>query len=94
MARDISGSDNGTVGTAVVTALPENGDRVLLFVQADSANSGKIYVRFDGVDPTSTNYHLELVAQAGLVLDGGACPAGAVKLVGSASGQRYSVMEA
>ena len=94
MARDISGSANGLVGTAVVQVLEENGDRVLLVIQADSGNSGKIYVRFDGVDPTATNYHTELVAGGGLVLDGGACPAGAVKVVGSTSGLRYSVLEA
>ena len=93
MARDISGSDNGTVGTGVVTALPENGDRVLLFIQADSTNAGIIYFKGDGQDPSATDYHVELTAGAGIVLDSPA-PAGPVKFVGSAAGQRYSVWEA
>ena len=94
MARYTKNTATGTVGTSpVVTALAANGDRVRLWVYADSTNSGKVYVRWDGVDPTSTAYHIELTAGSGLLLDA-AVPAGAVKVLGSASGQRYSVEEA
>ena len=94
MARYTKTTATGTVGTSpVVTALEANGDRVRLWMYADSANSGKIYVRWDGVDPTSSSYHIELIAGAGLLLDA-AVPAGSVKLLGSAASQRYSVEEA
>ena len=94
MARYTKNTATGTVGTSpVVTALEANGDRVRLWIYADSGNSGKVYVRWDGVDPTSTAYHSKLTAGSGLLLDA-AVPAGAVKVLGSASGQRYSVEEA
>ena len=94
MARNTKNTSTGTVGTSpVVTALDANGDRVRLWLYADSGNSGKVYVRWDGVDPTSTEYHIELTAGSGLLLDA-AVPAGSVKVLGSASGQRYSVEEA
>ena len=94
MARYTKNTSTGTVGTSpVVTALDANGDRVRLWIYADSGNSGKVYVRWDGVDPTSTAYHSELTAGSGILLDA-AVPAGAVKVLGSASGQRYSVEEA
>ena len=94
MARYTKNTATGTVGTSpVVTALEANGDRVRLWLYADSGNSGKVYARWDGVDPTSTEYHIELTAGSGLLLDA-AVPAGSVKVLGSASGQRYSVEEA
>ena len=94
MARYTKNTATGTVGTSpVVTALAANGDRVRLWIYADSQNSGKVYVRWDGVDPTSTAYHIELTAGSGLLLDA-AVPAGAVKVLGSAASQRYSVEEA
>ena len=70
MARYTKNTATGTVGTSpVVTALEANGDRVRLWIYADSGNSGKVYVRWDGVDPTSTAYHIELTAGSGLLLD-------------------------
>jgi hypothetical protein len=94
MARYTKTTATGTVGTSpVVTALEANGDRARLWLYADSQNTGKIYLRWDGVDPTSTAYHVELTAGAGFLLDA-AVPAGAVKLVGSDASQRYSIEEA
>ena len=94
MARYTKNTATGTVGTSpVVTALDANGDRVRLWLYADSGNSGKVYVRWDGVDPTSSAYHIERTAGAGILLVA-AVPAGSVKGLGSASGQRYSVEEA
>lgn len=94
MARYTKNTATGTVGSSpVVTALEANGDRVRLWIYADSTNSGQLYVRWDGVDPTSTSYHSELTAGSGILLDA-AVPAGAVKVLGSASGQRYSIEEA
>ena len=94
MARYTKNTATGTVGTSpVVTALAANGDRVRLWIYADSGTSGKVYVRWDGVDPTSTAYHAELTAGSGILLDA-AVPAGAVKVLGSAASQRYSVEEA
>jgi len=94
MARYTKTTATGTVGTSpVVTALEANGDRARLWLYADSGNTGSIYLRWDGVDPTSSAYHAELTAGAGLLLDA-AVPAGAVKLLGSASAQKYSVEEA
>lgn len=94
MARYTKNTATGTVGTSpVVTALAANGDRVRLWIYADSGNSGKVYVRWDGVDPTSTAYHIQLTAGSGILLDA-AVPAGAVKVLGSAASQRYSVEEA
>ena len=87
-------TSTGTVGTSpVVTALDANGDRARLWLYADSQNTGLIYLRWDSVDPTSTAYHAELTAGSGLLLDA-AVPAGAVKIVASASGQKYSIEEA
>ena len=94
MARYTKTTSTGTVGTSpVVTALEANGDRARLRLYADRQNTGTIYIRWDGVDPTSTAYHVELTAGAGFLLDA-AVPAGAVKVVGSAASQRYSVEEA
>ena len=94
MARYTKNTATGTVGTSpVVTALEANGDRVRLWIYADSGNSGSVYVRWDGVDPTSTAYHIQLTAGSGILLDA-AVPAGAVKVLGSAASQRYSVEEA
>ena len=94
MARYTKTTSTGTVGTSpVVTALDANGDRARLWLYADSANSGTIYVRWDGVDPTSSSYHVELNRGEGILFDA-AVPAGSVKLLGSASGQTYSVEEA
>ena len=94
MARYTKETATGTVGTSpVVTALDANGDRARLWIQADSQNTGIVYVRWDGVDPSATSYHLELTAGSGILLDT-AVPAGAVKVVGSAASQRYSVEEA
>jgi len=94
MARYTKTTSTGTVGTSpVVTALDANGDRARLWLYADSQNTGLVYIRWDGVDPTSTAYHAELTAGSGLLLDA-AVPAGAVKVVGSAASQRYSVEEA
>jgi len=94
MARYTKNTATGTVGTSpVVTALAANGDRVRLWIYADSTNTGKIYVRWDGVDPTSSSYHVELNAGEGILFDA-AVPAGSVKLLGSASSQTYSVEEA
>ena len=94
MARYTKNTATGTVGTSpVVTALAANGDRVRLWIYADSGNSGSVYVRWDGVDPTSTAYHIQLTAGSGILLDA-AVPAGAVKVLGSAASQRYSVEEA
>lgn len=94
MARYTKNTATGTVGTSpVVTALEANGDRVRLWIYADSGNSGKVYVRWDGVDPTSTEYHIELTAGSGILLDA-AVPAGSVKVLGSAASQRFSVEEA
>jgi len=94
MARYTKTTATGTVGTSpVVTALEANGDRARLWLYADSQNTGLLYLRWDGVDPTSTSYHAELTAGSGILLDA-AVPAGAVKVVGSAASQRYSVEEA
>ena len=94
MARYTKETATGTVGTSpVVTALDANGDRARLWIQADSQNTGLVYVRWDGVDPSATSYHLELTAGSGILLDT-AVPAGAVKVIGSAASQRYSVEEA
>ena len=94
MARYTKTTSTGTVGTSpVVTALDANGDRARLWLYADSQNTGLVYIRWDGVDPTSTAYRAELTAGSGLLLDA-AVPAGAVKVVGSAASQRYSVEEA
>lgn len=94
MARHTKTTSTGTVGTSpVVTALEKNGDRVRLWIQADSQNAGILYVRWDGIDPTATSYHLELTAGNGLLQDL-VVPAGQVKIVGSAASQRYSVEEA
>jgi len=94
MARYTKTTSTGTVGTSpVVTALEANGDRARLWLYADSQNTGLLYLRWDGVDPTSTSYHAELTAGSGILLDA-AVPAGAVKVVGSAASQRYSVEEA
>ena len=93
MARYTKNTATGTVGTSpVVTALAANGDRVRLWIYADSGNSGSVYVRWDGVDPTTSAYHIELTAGSGILLDA-AVPAGAVKVLGSAVSQRYSVEE-
>ncbi len=94
MARYTKTTSTGTVGTSpVVTALEANGDRARLWLYADSQNTGRIYVRWDGVDPTSTAYHVELTAGAGFIYTD-TVPAGAVKVVGSDASQRYSVEEA
>jgi len=94
MARYTKTTSTGTVGTSpVVTALEANGDRARLWLYADSQNGGRIYVRWDGEDPTSTSYHVELTAGSGFLLDA-AVPAGAVKVVGSTSSLRYSIEEA
>ena len=94
MARYTKTTSTGTVGTSpVVTALEANGDRARLWLYADSGNAGKLYIRWDGVDPTSTAYHAELTAGSGLLLDA-AVPAGVVKVVASQSSQRYSIEEA
>ena len=94
MARYTKETATGTVGTSpVVTALDANGDRARLWIQADSQNAGIVYVRWDGVDPSATSYHLELTAGSGILLDT-AVPAGAVKVIGSLASQRYSIEEA
>ena len=94
MARYTKNSVCSTVGSgAVVNVLAKNGDRARLWLYADSGNSGKVYVRWDGTDPSSTDYHCELSAGAGLLFDA-AVPAGEVRVIGSAASQRFAIEEA
>ena len=93
LTRNTKNSECGLVGTSpVVSVLDKNGDRARLWLYADSGNSGKIYLRWDGEDPSSTSYHVELVAGAGLLFDA-VCPGGEIKIIGSAASQRYSIEE-
>tara|TARA_R110002012_G_scaffold23370_3_gene79368 strand:- start:1604 stop:1900 length:297 start_codon:yes stop_codon:yes gene_type:complete len=94
VARYTKNSECGVVGSgAVVSVLPANGSRARLWLYADSGNSGKIYLRWDGTDPSSTSYHVELSAGAGLLFDA-VVAAGEVKVIGSAASQRYAIEEA
>ena len=77
----------------MVSVLPANGSRARLWLYADSGNTGKIYLRWDGSDPTSTAYQVELAAGAGLLFDA-VVPAGEVRVIGSAASQRYAIEEA
>jgi hypothetical protein len=85
-------SKNELVGASAVEVFAAYGDRLRLWLYADSANSGKVYFTVDGSTPTSTNYNYELVAGAGVLLDR-AVPSNKVQVIGSASGQRYSAEE-
>ncbi len=93
MAINTRTLSTGTVGSgAVVTVLEVFGGRSRLWLYADSGNSGSIYVRWDGVDPSSSSYSIELAAGAGLLQDRDP-PAGEVRILGSASSQRYAIEE-
>ena len=93
MAINTRTLSTGTVGSgAVVTVLEVFGGRSRLWLYADSGNTGKIYVRWDGTDPSSTSYSIELAAGAGLLMDRDP-PAGEVRILGSAAGQRYAIEE-
>ena len=93
MANKTTNTATGTVGTSpVVTALAENAQRRRLWMYADSTNTGIVLIRWDGTDPTTTVYHAQLVAGAGLLLDQHV-PSGSVLVVGSAASQRYTIEE-
>ena len=93
MAINTRTLSTGTVGDgAVVSVLAVWGGRSRLWLYADSGNTGKIYVRWDGTDPSSTVYSIELVAGAGILLDRDP-PAGEVRVIGSAASQRYAIEE-
>ncbi len=77
------------VGAAAVEVFASYGDRLRLTIQADSQNTGLIYVTLDGSTPSSTNYNYELTAGSAFVFDR-AVPSGAVKVIGSLASQRYS----
>lgn len=95
MARYSKNSAAGTVGSsAVVTAFEANGDRARLWLYAMSGNSGSLYVRF-GADPANdgSDCNIELTAGSGILYDAN-CPADDVRVIGSASGQKYRFEEA
>jgi len=93
MAINTRTLSTGTVGDgAVVSVLAVWGGRSRLWLYADSSNTGKIYVRWDGTDPTSTSYSIELAGGAGLLMDRDP-PAGEVRILGSAASQQYAIEE-
>ena len=94
MARYLKTSAQGTVGTGSADlAFEANGDRVCLWLQALSSNTGKLYVRF-GVDPASdgSDCDIELTPGSAVIFDSH-CVADDVRVIGSASGQEYRFFE-
>ncbi len=92
MATKTKNFTNTTVGASAADVFDANGARNRLWIQADSQNSGRLYFTIDGSTPSATNYVLELTAGGALIQDRH-CWSGALKVIGSASGQRFAAEE-
>lgn len=79
--------------------LSAHGDRRLLQIMGDPANTGSVgaYIRFNkkGVTtaPSSTDYHYWISATGRQVWMGEGCPCGEVWLISDAAGDVYTVLD-